>query len=886
MPRCGVVLLPLILAFCISSDAQQNANLEEGLKPYGSFKAGQIDSVNLLNGNLSVRIPLFSYPQRAGKLDTSFFLAFSARPWSVQVFYQGNPPEPAYRWGAMRLPGVALIDGQRMSVTRSRTEISDENGGHTEIIDNYAVQTADGASHPLGKTGPNSYETIDASGIRFDFDPTTGTGTVTGSDGVRFLLDGFQDMVHPEIQSGGFQTFVYHTEISRSASVQDPNGNVISIARTFLAAFAARPLVDEVANVTDTLGRTVYSRGAATGPDPNCPNPAASQPTIPVTFAAPNNGTTVVKLCYSDITIQTSFGLSGVGESEPRSERLLTAVVLPNPTGASVPPRWLFTYDSYGNLTNIIFPTGGTITYQWTNVSLPVQAPERTTIGRGVSKRTVNDLSSGFDTDYSYGGVAGDGTVTNTVTDGARNDSVHTFSRAVPNADGYYETRTDSFTGTGSGRALLKRIDRIYSGNLVGHTAANVVPTSITTTMFPSSKTSLITKTFDSGNTFQDQSNTFPLVLGNVIEESEFDFGQGAPGSLLRKTITSYLALNDTNYKTANLLNLVSATIICSPIVGSETADGECGAGLKKRARTDFGYDEYGTSNQFGHSLGLVSSGIGVPTHNAVGNLRGNQTTVRRWRNLPTSSTLTNSFSFLDTGMVNWTEDAQGHRTSFEYAPGFLGAYLTKTTNALGQFGTSDYDFNTGVVKSTTDLNGKISSFNNYDTLFRLGNKTLPDGGSVTFNYTDSIPAKLTVTTLVAGTTNVVNQAELDGFGRTRLTKVLTDPDGTVFTRVQYDGLGRTLKAWNPARCDLDANPPPCSGDSTFGITTYEYDGLGRTTRVIPPDGTTSTNNVSTDFTNFPTVVVTDQQGKQRRTTTDALGRIVQVDEPGTAVQQ
>ena len=108
-------------------------------------------------------------------------------------------------------------------------------------------------------------------------------------------------------------------------------------------------------------------------------------------------------------------------------------------------------------------------------------------------------------------------------------------------------------------------------------------------------------------------------------------------------------------------------------------------------------------------------------------------------------------------------------------------------------------------------------------------------------------------------------------------------------TRVQYDNLGRKLQVWNASRCDLDVSPTACtvSGtvENTFGVTIYEYDALGRTTKVVPPDGTTTTNNVSTNFTNYPTVVVTDQQGKQRRSTADALGRIVQVDEPGTAVQ-
>jgi RHS repeat-associated protein len=57
---------------------------------------------------------------------------------------------------------------------------------------------------------------------------------------------------------------------------------------------------------------------------------------------------------------------------------------------------------------------------------------------------------------------------------------------------------------------------------------------------------------------------------------------------------------------------------------------------------------------------------------------------------------------------------------------------------------------------------------------------------------------------------------------------------------------------------------------------------------VAPPDGTALTgssscltNNVCTDYSNFPTVTVTDQAGNARRTRNDVLGRLVEVDEPG-----
>jgi len=46
--------------------AQVDADYEQGLKPYGTYESGKVDAVSMTNGNLTVQIPLLSYPQRGG----------------------------------------------------------------------------------------------------------------------------------------------------------------------------------------------------------------------------------------------------------------------------------------------------------------------------------------------------------------------------------------------------------------------------------------------------------------------------------------------------------------------------------------------------------------------------------------------------------------------------------------------------------------------------------------------------------------------------------------------------------------------------------------------------------------------------------------------------
>ncbi|MHB8652645.1 MAG: RHS repeat domain-containing protein [Terriglobia bacterium] len=93
-----------------------------------------------------------------------------------------------------------------------------------------------------------------------------------------------------------------------------------------------------------------------------------------------------------------------------------------------------------------------------------------------------------------------------------------------------------------------------------------------------------------------------------------------------------------------------------------------------------------------------------------------------------------------------------------------------------------------------------------------------------------------------------------------------------VLVDTTYDGDGRKSTVSNP-HCQ--------SYSPTDGTTTYQYDGLARVTQVIPPDGSGSSNNISTSYADNCTTV-TDQQSKSRKSCTDGLGRMTQVfEDPG-----
>jgi hypothetical protein len=99
-------------------------------------------------------------------------------------------------------------------------------------------------------------------------------------------------------------------------------------------------------------------------------------------------------------------------------------------------------------------------------------------------------------------------------------------------------------------------------------------------------------------------------------------------------------------------------------------------------------------------------------------------------------------------------------------------------------------------------------------------------------------------------------------------------PNGTSIVDTTFDLAGHAATI---------SNPYFSSGDPTYGITTSQYDALDRVTQTIRQDGSISRAQygVSTALAvNGDCTITTDEAGKQRGACTDALGRLVEVDEP------
>jgi RHS repeat-associated protein len=783
--------------------AQDPDDIQQGIKAYGTYLGGDIDSVSMTNQNLTLHIPLVSYPQR-GNLDFGYYLVYNKMNYLPHTMcFAGTCYDELWLW-PNAFYGGALMPIENHAFASKETYVQVVG---TELgFDSYSLIESDGASHQLAYINSTLAETVD------------GTGYQTGPNGV---LDG-----------------------NGHAPLEDSNGNQVSSAS---------------GSSVDTVGRTI-----PLPPQSGSNSGSGSCPTGPLTVdhysdwvvPGPNGGSSTYVFCYGEVSVIDLF----YGPDGNQSEDLdfLQSVVLPNGT------YWTFQWSTngYGTLSQITFPTGGTIAYTWACCG-PGNA--------AVLSRTVNANDGTGAHTWTYT----DGAGTTTVVDPLGNNTVYTKSTISSGCS--YIVETQYYQGAISSSNLLKTVSTTYSSTPspfgpepvdLTNVYMNIVPTQITTT-WANGKTSQTTKTYDSGFTFPsprpNDSSTYTGLYGKVITQKDYDYGtsSGVPGPLLRQTNTSYVWQspnpNYSTYLSNNMLNLVYSTQITD--------------GTNQKAYTQYGYDETTPiTSGMGASQNLNLSVWTIP-------YRGNETSVNRWLNLPTVQTIKSTTTYYDTGMPSVATDPLGHQTTDSYSNTFQDAYVTGVTDALSQNTLFSYDYDTGLKISTTDPNNQVTT-DSYDINWRLTNVTHPTGGGQTsFCYTDlggstcsagSPPYEVVITKeITSAPKNETATAIVDGLGRLAQTQLNSDPENVDYVIDAYDGVGNKATTTNPYRT---------TSDSTYGITTNAYDALRRVTQVTQPDGSL----LKTAYCGNSTLV-TDEAGHWRRSEVDGLGRLVEVDEPNSS---
>ncbi len=850
---------------------------------------------------MSIEIPLGGAPGRAG-MNVSSTLRYGSKQWRMK-YGGGWRSYTMYHTRAWPKYSENAVAGWTSTLNvpwieyTGRDQRYDENG--FPLSDDPQVESPvacyifrlhlhlpDGSSHELRKsdtpqcvwfpdtTTPEftgTFYSTDSSRIRFDTD----TGTLYLPDGGRYSFGTAQSPL-PYMQSDH--------EIRYATQYIDRNGNTINYSAS---------------GVTDTLGRT-YNNPLATTPTagdqtytlPGFSNQAItyilrwknlgdvlSSGTLSYTSnyqcPAPNQYVAVSPYLYT-----TSSFTHICASATVFNPVVLAEVILPN--GRS----YQFTYNIYGEIDRVTYPTGGYERFRYDHIS-PIgdRNVHYDQANRGVVERWVSAKGDGTDethwayaADYadSYGSLpykanttAPDGTRAERLlyaTGGGNNVSSFGFDSPITGMT--YDERVYDSSNQMMRRSLTEW--QISGPQPGGAGAATRDPRAIRS----------VNLLLDTGGDALAASTTMQYDNDlNVISTNQYDFtsvnsaiaqtvaiGSISLGTLVRTQETTYL-VNDANidaavrqaYRDRQLLGLPSSTRVRD-------------AGNNVIAEGSMSYDEPAFPLL---TYGSVTGWVDVQT-----TYRGNPTTSSS-RVISTNSWLQTHVQYDQCGSVRKMWDARDTTVSnpaqIEYSSNYYYAYPTQTTSAdpdgagpaTALVTSSLYDLTSGMVTATTDANNQ-TTYLEYATTDALGNSnpmqrltrvSKPDGGWIAYGYSDQIGNLFLLTRSALDSTRSIEATKyFDGLGR-GWRAAQSEGTSSIFADIQYDSMGRVWKTSNLYR----------AGDTVLWTTTA-YDSLGRVLTVTTPD-----NAVVTSSYSGSTVTVTDQNSRQRKSVTDALGRLNEV---------
>jgi len=820
------------------------------------------------NGNFQFAAPVLSLPGRG--IDLSLALVYNSRVWTKtgnQIIFDADRDWPA--------PGWSLGFGRVVGMGAGGSLIIDPDGTRHGFTSDSIYQYSTGAVSFTGHTTDGTfidYRTYSTSaGIqRATAEHPNGTVLQYGAPG------------------GGA---VYPT------SITDANGNYVTITYRNNAG----PQIDVV---TDTLGRTVKFHY-----DVNNLLTAVEGPGLGGTSASPARRT-LVRLHYRQLTLDyNNFSVTPVVRSG--TVWVPDAIYYP---GSST-GYWFGegAYSTYGMLAKVVEQRGmgfsgapptemGAVTPGQTTREQIYDYPLTPNQAVYLSDApTYSTLTEKWTTD---GTNTEETTTTYSVEKDATNPSFPTVpSRKVEITQASDGVRSVQYSYNYTNLASTHP-DKFKDG-LVYHDETrdangNLLSSSVVTDWHKGAYDSprpVRTEVTDDRGQKTAAEFTYGAAYNQVEEVRDFGYG-GA--SLLRITRTTYE--NSPNYTSRHIFNLVKAVEVYEP------------DGVTRLSRAEYQYDggtladtpdvvmHAESHNPYapqyeqpcdcenvytnGYEEYVCRSTCLVTAFDPSTSYRGNVTQVTTYAGgVNLSGALTETRAYDRTGNLITASSFCCEQTGVTYTVDTQYAYPTTqtqgaATNAGPRVTTSaSYDFNTGLVKTSTDANGRTAQSFYYQQTLRPQAVYAPTNARTEYDYDD---AQMTVTETTYTAENAPAQQSirrLNGNGQVRREEA-RGKGANVWDVVEtrYDAFGRVKEQSRPFR---DGAETP-RWNKTF------YDVLGRVTRAEAPDGSATESfyneasypPAATQGQPGQTVRVRDAWGRERWGRTDAQGRLVEVVEP------
>jgi len=591
-----------------------------------------------------------------------------------------------------------------------------------------------------------------------------------------------------------------------SATVYAPDGTQVfpTVMDTNGNYFTQDPTTKDI---TDTLGRKPIMVNSSANP-------------ITYSVLSTSSTRTIINVTTETITATTAFGASGISECSSCTMTAIQSIAFDDGTSYS------FTYDSgassghFGVLKSMTLRTGGTVNYGYTtfadfigNVSRWMNSKtigndelEISPAAQTITSNTVDVLSIDVTDPHVTSGIG----YTFNLNNGAWVDSA-LYSNSTGTVM-FVENTWDTSQGCPinsncSGSAFIRKLT--------------------STTGFPSGPSKTTTYTY-----------AIPAT-GQPTEVDESDYYTSGTPPILRKTVINYASLTNTVIKPSQVTVKDGSNNIFS--------------------QTTYTYDQ-GTP-----------TATGAPQHTTPTSSRGNVTTLARL--VTGTTTLSTIMTYDDAGNTLTIKDPANNTTTLNYTDSFSDAtgtgtfaYLTKLalppTGSVTHIVPMQYEFNTGLTVSASDMNGNPTTYT-YDTELRPLTINAPDGGQTSYIYSAT---SVEQDQKIIGSQTLKTVTNLDAYGRVSQRQLTSDTVGVDTVDITYDVNGRVNSVSNPHRSTTS---------STDGTTAYAYDPVGRVTSITEPDN----NVISTSFS-FNCATIADEANKQRKTCSDGLGRVTSTFEP------
>jgi RHS repeat-associated protein len=848
------------------AQADQTANFAP---PLALYSGSDVDTVSLPMRNVRITIPLLHLKGRG--LDFDVNATFNTVSWSTSTLQSNGLTEYDTEFSgggwAIGLSRMGLVTGNTFKCASF-----DAQGNCLANATYVLFSTADGSVLQLGQDTPPG-----TAATRF----WSNDGTYTRIPAVTF--NGNAMLVPKIVYKDGVSLYQHYNAANfpDSSTLEDTNGNKISCS--WLSGLPY-PTV-----CTDTVGRIITFNYV-----PNTFKLSS------ISYLDSSGHQQVINFAWNDQVWDVPWANSqdnsdplctpggavvcyNFNQFPPPLESLLQTITLPNNRSYSFEYLTNSNGTTTGQITKFTLPTGGYVRYQYpcsTGCTYPFTSIQPNTEPQEpwapVAARIVSsDGTAATEQTWHYSQQGG---TSFSETDPLGNSTVSSFTSigiTCPPAPSEIDFKKPNGT-------LVKQIINTVAIDSSSYDDPYVNPNGPARCDNPRVTQ---TKTVLS-DTNQQSLTTFNFgTFGNITDKYEYDWGNGGPGSLIRHQVLTYL--HDSNGATygdlaAHILDRVNSSIIYAP------------DGTTILSKTTTAYDSpapAGTTNIIQHDY------ITYPSTNTA---RGNPTQVNQWLNT-SNSWITTTNTYNDVGNLIQLSDANLNNTTLTYTDNYANgtptqptaAFVTQiafpATGGINHIERYQYYLNTGLLAAhcsenfpsgttcAAGLAGTQPDYESYayDWRGRLLTHNAGDGGQIVMTYNEAaLPITVASATKIDASHNIAQSAVYDGLGRPVQTQLTSDPSGTTYQLMTYDALGRKSQIFNPTRC----NPPGTNcGEATWGFTSLAYDSVGRVTGTTSQDG----GVVKAVFIGN-TTVTTDQSGNQRQSVTDALGRVIEVDEPGT----